>query len=269
MVAAMRLAALFMVGAGGLSPRALSAGDPSAAAALKLAPITQLRKGVDLWPLIAMPATPAEERVNATLTRLNTRLAKAVKDCDASYADSFKDLDAAANKKYPVSEDWSRTVNITMNGPRFLSLVASDAIDCGGAHPDNGQMAMVFDLTTGKPVDWTKMLAPAADAKPYTDTSTDGSTIGALIIPALKKMAVAAANSDCAGAFEDSQSFQLWPDAEHGTLVAQPFDLPHVVQACGDEIDLTLAQARKLGFDESLLGAIAQAHRGFASGKRR
>jgi hypothetical protein len=42
--------------------------------------------------------------------------------------------------------------------------------------------------------------------------------------------------------------------------VAQPFDLPHVVQACANEINLTLDQARKLGFDESLLTAIQEAH---------
>jgi hypothetical protein len=227
-----------------------------------------LRKGVDLWPLIVKPDTPAEERVNELLTRLNTRLAHAVKDCDTGYTESIKDTDTAAKKKYPVSEDWSRTVNVTMDGPRFLSLLASDAIDCGGVHPDNGQMAMVFDMTTGTPVDWTKMVPASAGAKPYTDSSTDGSTIGALIMPALKKMAVTNSSSNCANVFEESQSFLLWPDAEHGKLVAQPFDLPYAVQACGDEIDLSMAQARKLGFDETMLTAIEQAHRRYAVARR-
>jgi len=44
------------------------------------------------------------------------------------------------------------------------------------------------------------------------------------------------------------------------TLVAEAIGVPHVVQACAEEIPLTMEQARKLGFDESLVSAIEQAH---------
>jgi hypothetical protein len=51
-------------------------------------------------------------------------------------------------------------------------------------------------------------------------------------------------------------------------LVALPFGLPHAEQVCAMETDLTMAQVRKLGFSENLIGAIQQAHRKFAVSKK-
>lgn len=246
-----------------VSAAALASQDPQTASAgeLKIAPVTQLRAGVDAWPLILEPGTPAEQRVNETLTNLNQRLQHALNDCDASYQESLKQMGDGAKNQDPVSKDWSRKVEVTMRGPRFLSLLATDSSFCAGAHPNSGQVAMVFDMNTGAPVNWTAMVTSTAGATAYKGTSMDGSTVGALVLPGLKTMAVAAADADCKDAFLDSQPFLIWPDAQQGTLVAQPFDLPHVVEACANEINLTRDQSRKLGFDESLLGAIEQAHR--------
>jgi hypothetical protein len=49
-------------------------------------------------------------------------------------------------------------------------------------------------------------------------------------------------------------------DAKKEVLVAEPF-LPHVLQACATEIDLSVEQARELGFDQGPLRAIDEAHR--------
>lgn len=241
------------------------AGAGPDAATLQLEPVKQLRKDVDLWPLIVHPRDPAEQRVNATLTQLNRRVTQAVKECDASALEWSKQMGDTAKDNDITSSDWSRKVQVTMAGPHFLSLVASDDTFCGGAHPNGDQMALVFDMTTGVPVNWTTLVAKSAGASSYSDTITDGSTVGALILPALQKMNIDAADADCKDAFGDPQSFLLWPDAKSGTLVAQPFDLPHVVQACAQEIHLTIEQARNLGFSETLLSAIEQAHRAIAA----
>lgn len=235
--------------------------QPGTAGEIKVAPVTQLRPGVDAWPLILDPETPPEQRVNATLTNLNQRLQHALQDCDASYQESLKQMGDGAKNQDPVSKDWSRRIVVTMRGPRFLSLLASDSTSCGGAHPNSDQVAMVFDMNSGAPVNWTAVMASTAGAAAYKGTSMGGSAAGALVLPGLKTMAVAVADADCKDAFLDTQPFLIWPDAQHGKLVAQPFDLPHVVQACANQIDLTPDQARKLGFDESLVGAIEQAHR--------
>jgi len=243
------------------SPDSSGESPMTSAGTFQMEPVKQLRKGVDMWPLIVNAGSPVEQRVNATLTKLNNRLTQALKDCDAGAIEQSKQMGDTAKDKDPTSGDWSRKVQVTMNGPRFLSLVATDEAFCGGAHPNSGQMALVFDMTTGAPVNWLALVAKSAGASTYSDTVVDGSTAGALILPALQKMNLAAANGDCKDAFQDPQSFLLWPDAASGTLVAMPFDLPFATQACANPIKLTIDQARKLGFSESLLGAIEQANR--------
>jgi len=210
--------------------------------------------------MIVSPSGPAEQRINATLTGLNQRLAQALRNCDEGYGWALKQMGDLAKGQYPVSKDWSRRVKVTMTGPHFFSLVATENAFCGGAHPDSGQMAMVFDITTGAEVDWTTLAAKSAEPSTYSDTVMDGSTMNALVLPALRLLSVASANSDCKDVFRNPQSYLIWPDAMRETLVAQPFDLPHVVQACANEIVLTIEQARKLGFDQGLLDAIQQAH---------
>lgn len=230
------------------------------AAAFRLEPVKQLRKGVDAWPLIVAPSNPTEQIVNATLTMLNQRLAQALSGCDDAYRESLGMTGDDSKAKDAALAAWARRVEVTMTGPRFLSLVASDDVFCGGNRPNNEQFALVFDMNTGTQVDWMVLVAKTAGAPTYMDTVSDGSTAKALILPALRKMSVATAVPDCKDAFQDSQSYLIWPDARHGRLVAQPFDLPHVVGACAEEIHLTMGQARKLGFDETLLKAIDQAH---------
>lgn len=247
--------------------------NPPAAGAglLTVEPVRQLRKGVDAWPLIVNPATPAEQKVNATLTGLNMRLTKALAECDAAALADMKQSHIP-QKDWPgaLGEDWSRKVEVTMQGPQFFSLVATDEyVHCAGAHPNSDTVAMVFDMTTGTPVNWLALVAKSAGASVFTDAVADGSQIGALVLPALATINLAAASADCKDAFLDPQSFQLWPDARTGTLVAQAFDLPHAATDCVVQIPLTMEQARTLGFDEKLLSAIDQAHRLFAAASPR
>jgi hypothetical protein len=240
----------------------------SGSLSLSLEPGRALRGGsdavVDAWPLIAHASTPGEQRVNALLNRLNERMTNALRVCDASYRDWAKQVKQPLTGKNAVERDWNRRIAVTMTGPRFLSIVAFDFAFCGGAHPDRGTLAMVFDLTTGRPVNWMNFIAKSANASTYSDSAMDGSTVGALNVPALRPLSLAKADKDCKDIFHDleaPQTYQLWPDAKSGTLIAEPFGLPHVAAGCADPLALTADQARKLGFDETLLSALVQAHR--------
>lgn len=266
MKAFIRVLASFVALASSTIATAAFAQPASTAPTVSISSVAPIRKGLDAWPLIANPSTPAEQRINATLTHLNNVMVASLKDCDANYMDWAKQVDDKKAAK-EVSGDWQRAIRVTMTGPQYLSIVATDEVFCGGAHPDSDTFAMVFDLTTGRPVDWTKLIAPSAKASAFVDSITDGTKVGALVVPALKPMSIAKADKDCADAFSDPLSYQLWPDAKTGTLVAEPFDLPHVVAACADDLALTLDQARKLGFADSLLTAIDQAHRQYAQTK--
>lgn len=226
----------------------------------------QLRSWVDAWPLTFHPSKPAERYVNDVLNRLNENMARSLKDCDANYRDWAKQMHQPLTGKNAVGHDWERTIIVTMTGPRFLSIVAIDGyVFCAGAHLDRDALAMVFDLTTGKPVNWMNLIGKSANASTYSDSNSDGTTVGALIVPALRVMTLAKADKECKDAFRNPQSYQLWPDAKSGTLTAEPFGLPHVVAACADDLALTPGEARKVGFDETLLSAIAQAHRQFSA----
>jgi hypothetical protein len=227
---------------------------------VKLEEIKHLRADVDAWPLIANPAGPEEQQINSTLARLNERMQKWLGECDADYADwSKQNSDGNTDKKSGAT--WERRVNVTMVGPKFIAMVANDSQFCGGAYPNSDTFALVFDLATGKPVNWVGLIAPSALAKPYSDTMYDGTKVGTLIVPALLKMSRDKADADCKDAFRDEQPYQLWPDAKSGKLIAEPFGLPHVVAACGDNLELSIDEARKLGFDDGLLKAIEEAHR--------
>jgi hypothetical protein len=240
----------------GVKPEATRSGS------LKVGPIKELRKGVDAWPQIITPDNPPMQRVNATLTALNLRLAQALRNCDQNYLEWLKLMGDAVEGKTSTSGDRSRKVKVTMEGPRFLSLVATDeVVFCGGAHPDADRNAMVFDVTTGALVDWSTPVANSAGASPKVGSGLDGATASRLAFPALEKINVSRADAECKDAFGLPQSFVIWPDAKKGTLIVQEADLPHVVQACAKEIALTMNEARKLGFDESLLRAIELGHR--------
>lgn len=254
------LAAIF-----GGSPLSGQSSQTTASTYVQLGPIKQLRKDVDAWPLIVAPDTSAAQHINTTLALLNQQLAQSLLDCDADYRQWLIMLSESGVTRNPASDkesaEFSRIVQVTMTGPRFLSLVGSQETFCGGAHPDSEQISIVFDMTTGATVNWVALLPKSAQASAYSETASDGSTVGALILPALRKSLVASATADCKDAFLNPQPFLIWPDAKREVLVTQPFDLPTAVLACANEIDLTIDQARKLGFDGTLLTAIEQAHR--------
>ncbi len=61
--------------------------------------------------------------------------------------------------------------------------------------------------------------------------------------------------------FKARQAYVVWPDAKGERVIAEPFGLTHAVQACAEQFSLTIEQSREMGFSESLLGAIEEAHR--------
>jgi hypothetical protein len=77
---------------------------------------------------------------------------------------------------------------IGMKGPEFLSLSAEDSTDCGGPHPNEAQMPMVYDLTTGFPVAWMTLLPKGVKAA--TDSSADVITLGLITWEPLQTMAI-------------------------------------------------------------------------------
>jgi hypothetical protein len=221
-------------------------------------PAKQLRRGLALWPPIASPATPAEERINGILAGLNQKLRQDVQACDANFLQSRAD-DLASTKGEKGA--WERTVRVTMHGPRYLSMVADDvAIVCDNSYPNHYVYPLVFDLQTGSLVGWASLMG-RLDSPPDASQCPEVCSNDTIDSPKLDEMSRKATSGECKRVFDSAQDYQVWPDAKRGALVALATGLPHVIQGCAMELSLSANEARGLGFDEGLLEALEEAHR--------
>lgn len=232
-------------------------------APVKLSPIQQIRKGVDEWPLILNPKSDVERRINVQLTDLNARLAKSLKDCDAAYSAS----PMATEHLSPDEEgakSWTQDVKVTMLGPALLSFVATTSFYCGGAHPYGFTDAAVFDLKTGNPADPISCFQPSRKVSPVEDDDANSALEKSVSVEGLLQAYREATHHECDQTYSDDQSFLIWPDANLGKVMIQADRLPGCCEACGIETGITLEQARKLGFSETFLQTISDAHKRLA-----
>lgn len=229
--------------AAGLAP-ACRAQTASAAVAIKATP--QLAKGFDAFPRLAV-AGPMADRINAGLAAADARGLKALQACRA---------DAPQGS-------WTRSVDVTMRGPEFVGFVAHDDFDCGGAYPNTAIIPLVYDLATGRPVDWTRLFPKEVVGVASTVAGGDGTTLGVLSSRTLRSRYLAGLKmeGDCADALDAAEHFMLWPDAKAGGLVLHQEDLPHAVQACGGPVTIPADKLNGFGASPRLIDAIAAAHR--------
>lgn len=212
-----------------------------------------LRPGVAALPRLR-DASSSARRINQALNAADERARLAAEDCDAQTAE------ARGDKTEPA---WQRTVTVAMRGPRYLALVASDNWYCGGAYPDTSRFALVYDLNTGEPVNWMRLLPKTLVRAAAMDTAGDGTRLGVIDSPQLTALylKMRKADADCMDALRSqSLTFLLWPDAKQEGLAMEPSNLPHVIAACGGEVLIPLQSLRALGVDAGLLNAIAAAH---------
>lgn len=224
--------------------------------AVQLAPSPAVAPDIEAFPrLVAAPHDRAAERINRALAHADARVRGAAQSCLAGGPSP------AGNKPW-----WNRKVSVTMRGPAYLALVAADDSFCGGAYPNTGQVALVYDLRTGAPVNWARLLPASMVQATGTDTAGDGTVIGTVSSHSLAALYIKEMiredpdRADCKDALADP-SFMLWPDAKHDGLGIAPFGLPHVVAACGTEIVIPTSVLRTLGVSPLLLDAIDAAHR--------
>ncbi|MEL6060350.1 MULTISPECIES: hypothetical protein [unclassified Methylobacterium] len=221
----------------------------------------ELKPGLAAMPQIAAPADDAERRINTALRRFDGNVRKAARSCQA---------DGGAHSS------WTRTIRTPMHGPRFLSVEIADDMFCGGAHPSTGLMAIVYDLTTGAPVDWATLLPPTLTGKVALVEGLDGTkmvTLASKRLHALyldryrpkdSKAKRDGDDNDCRAVVQetplgDPPAMMAWLDAKAGGLAVQ-FDLPHYAQACADTVVIPNAVLRREGAQPVLTDAIDAAH---------
>lgn len=106
--------------------------------------------------------------------------------------------------------------------PGLIVLGWNSADDCGGAHPNSGEGAVVLDRRNGtelKPENWLK--------PPYAKEISAGSALGKLLIAPYRK-----GEPECLEAVRQSFGWVSWPTP--AGMVFQP-ELPHVAIGCVDQ----------------------------------
>jgi hypothetical protein len=201
-------------------------------------------------------------------SRAVRRINQALAASDARVRDLANDCRSQAGKQ---SSSWTRSVAVTLSGPAYFSVVASEAWYCGGAYPDHDTVPHVFDLRSGTLVDWTHLfpnglLQRAGGASQGVAAVTSD----ALALFYRQSGRPAAVDPQCQQVIADTPlSFLLWPDAKADGLVLQPSNLPHVIAACGVAVTVPIATLRKLGLRADMLDAIESAHRQAQGGRTR
>ncbi|WP_425230494.1 hypothetical protein [Sphingomonas sp.] len=215
------------------------------------------RSGLAAYPRIARPVTEPATRINAAVARLDARGRAAAADC------------MAAGEERRGS--WNRTVTATMRGPDFVSFLVTDDYDCGGAHPNLGHAAIVYDLATGMPVDWTRLLPHRLTGTIGLTDDGDGVQMVTLSSPRLTALYRRGyrpgyddreLNAQCraaiAGDGGDAVAMLAWLDGKAGGLVLQ-YDLPHVMQACSAPVTVSLGVLQREGAGLRLVRALRAA----------
>jgi len=230
-------------------------GAAAAQAPADLKPMPAIAKDIAAFPRLTA-TDAAAQRINRALDKLDSRARSTLKDCRA---DADKPSDA----------EFSRSIWVTMRGPAFLGFLVGDNLDCGGAHPNAGDMVLVYDLANGAPVNWRRLLPKEMVQSTSTDTAIDGTAVAFVTSTTLQSLylkAAAATNPidpDCRDVLNDpALKLNLWPDPKGGGLAIEPGDLVHAVQACADSVVIRTAILRTLGVNTGLLDAIDAAHAG-------
>jgi hypothetical protein len=123
------------------------------------------------------------------------------------------------------------TLAPTLITPRWLGAALTQIDECGGAHPNSGVVPVTFDRATGAAVDLHDWLGDGA-----VDRSQATVDLPPTIRPAFRRLIIAKAGDlepDCRDALAGESFWDIGLDRRG--LTFRP-ELPHVTQACADDV---------------------------------
>lgn len=194
--------------------------------------------------LIKFPNAGVMARINALLAAQEKADRAAKTDCIAQLKE--------ANQK-PTADSYTADITVTYLSVHYLSINVVSAYDCGGPYPNAGiESPLTFDLDTGTAIDWAAEFKPGFLPPQGADENSPPAALTKLYrarYPHSKD------DADCRSAIAEQDPFSdapaFWLDAKRG-LVVEP-DLPHVIQACAEEMVLTPADLATVLKDAKLL----------------
>ena len=112
--------------------------------AVKLLQLKKLSPTADALPRIAHPS-PAQVKINRSFALIDKRARGSAASC--------RGLSEEGDEMF-----YNRSIDVTSRGPLFLSVDLNEEIGCGGVHPYLNLFTFTYDLHTGEPVHWAKLL---------------------------------------------------------------------------------------------------------------
>ena len=206
---------------------------------------SRISRNASALPRLRDADDEAARRINAALAAADHRLRGAISQCAEN-----------ARNDGDSGSEWDRTVTVAMAGPSFLSVITSDSAFCGGVHPNFQTIAFTFDLQTGTPVNWAKLLPSPLVETTTTEDAMEGTTLG-LIRSKLLVTLGTDPSEDCG--MGDDATFQLWPDTARKGVNFAWSDPPHANENCGEPAVLDIPTLRRYGASASLVQALGQA----------
>ena len=169
----------------------------------------------DVATLELLEPGPGIAAINAQLRQALPGLLDEAYDCNQQSMDGIH-----AKGQYSHSEA------PTLWTAGLVVVTVSENSSCGGAHPNADQQFRVWDAATGRTLDMAEWFI----ADPG---------LADKLQPVILKFVAPDTDKDCADVLRDNQAYRLRPDRK--AMIFQP-ELPHVVQACADDIAVPYAQ---------------------------
>lgn len=228
---------------------ALSASAADAADEIAVSPQKSAGEIVHYPRLTHFPDTQIQKRVNDLLAAHDKEESENHASCQENLRENHQKME---------KDSYFTSIDVAYLSRRFLSLQVNSAWDCAGAHPGSSQQPVTIDLTTGKEVDWKSAFRPGFLT--LTDPKTFQSRPGKLA--ALYRAHYAKlpkVDRDCLDAIHDDEFLDavLWLDRRQHGLLANP-QLPHVVQACNEDIAFSAEEVAPYVTDPNLLAELRE-----------
>ncbi len=173
----------------------------------------------------------------------------------AGYTD--QDVDGMSRTQVIQTLGWYSaigTASIVYNDHDILSISAMEHDECGGAHPNDWDISMTFDMRTGKEVKFQDLFA---------DYAKDGTAINAVLLGWYREHQTPyyldAPNdlADCIDAVRDSFDYATYTVSSDGIDVDP--SLPRVVMTCGGQFHVPLESLTPYFKPDSVLSRLPAA----------
>lgn len=218
---------------------------------IKLLQLKKLSKTADALPRIAKP-NPAGVKINHFFALIDQRARGSVHSC--------RGLSEEGDEMF-----YNRSVDVTSRGPLFVSVDVTEEIGCGGVHPYVHIFTLTYDLHTGAPVHWAKLLTKVhvEEVEVNPGNMLPVEIFGISSLP-LQKLYSAGWKDDGPCRLEDVvdpsgenvTTFLLSPAPRRQGLSLLPADLASVVSTCALPVVLGRSAMDALGIPDDIQASL-------------